>query len=194
MENSFTAKLNGLTKSKQNRSLNGLLKVFENKSFAVLFMLLMAIPALPLPTGGVTHIFELIVMLLALEMIAGRSTIWLPKRFSRAKLPDKFWTKTLPVLVRLINKFERFSRPRLSGLLSAPLAQRLVGIIVLGFAICAFLAPPFSWLDTLPSLGIVIISLALIFEDTLALIAGLIIGSIGIGLVIFIGEAVFQLL
>ena len=44
------------------------------------------------------------------------------------------------------------------------------------------------------ALGIVIISLALIFEDALALIAGFLIGCIGIGLVIFIGEAVFQLI
>jgi hypothetical protein len=32
-------------------------------------------PALPLPPGGATHVLELIAMLLALELIAGRSEL-----------------------------------------------------------------------------------------------------------------------
>ena len=39
-----------------------------------LFVLLLALSALPLPTGGVTHVFELIAMLLALELIAVDAT------------------------------------------------------------------------------------------------------------------------
>ena len=193
MDRTFVNRLNKLAGSKKYRSLNGLIITFEDKSFAVLFLLLMAIPALPLPTGGITHIFELIVILLALEMIIGRQSIWLPKKWGNAKLPDKFWSKTLPALIRFIKRFEKYSRPRFTKLLGFTSFQRIIGLVVLVFALFAFLAPPFSGLDTLPSLGIVIISLALIFEDALALIAGFLIGCIGIGLVIFIGEAVFQL-
>jgi hypothetical protein len=41
-------------------------------------VLLLGPSALPLPTGGATHVFEIIAMLLALELIAGRDQIWLP--------------------------------------------------------------------------------------------------------------------
>src|SRR4051812_24597125 len=33
-------------------TLHGLIEVFQEKSFAVLFVLLLGVPALPLPTGG----------------------------------------------------------------------------------------------------------------------------------------------
>jgi hypothetical protein len=51
---------------------------FQEKSFAVLFVLLLGVPALPLPTGGATHVFEVIAVLLALQLTAGRNEIWLP--------------------------------------------------------------------------------------------------------------------
>src|SRR3954467_3392969 len=55
----------------ESKTIGDLIDVFEEKSFAVLFVLLLSIPALPLPTGGVTHVFEVIAMLLALELIVG---------------------------------------------------------------------------------------------------------------------------
>ena len=60
--------------------------VFAEKSFAVTIMLLMFVPALPLPTGGVTHVFEAITVLLAAQMVLGRRTIWLPARWKRRDL------------------------------------------------------------------------------------------------------------
>src|SRR3954447_21243288 len=54
------------------KTLGGLVLVFEEKAFAIVFVLLLGVPALPLPTGGATHVFELIAMLLSLQLIAGR--------------------------------------------------------------------------------------------------------------------------
>ncbi|MEA2335963.1 MAG: hypothetical protein QOG40_2453, partial [Solirubrobacteraceae bacterium] len=68
------------------KTLGGLIDVFGEGSFAIIFVLLMAVPALPLPTGGVTHVFEVITMLLALELIIGRRTVWLPDRWRRLDL------------------------------------------------------------------------------------------------------------
>ena len=68
------------------RTLGSLIDLFGEKSFAVVFIVLMAVPALPLPTGGVTHVFEATTMLLALELIVGRRTIWLPARWKSQNL------------------------------------------------------------------------------------------------------------
>ena len=54
------------------KTLGSLIEAFGEKSFAILFVLLLGVPALPLPTGGATHVFEIIAALLALELIAGR--------------------------------------------------------------------------------------------------------------------------
>ena len=63
-----------------------LVELFEEKSFAILFVLLLGVPALPLPTGGATHVFEIIAVLLAAQLIAGRDQIWLPQRWRGLEL------------------------------------------------------------------------------------------------------------
>ena len=70
----------------ESKTIGDLIDVFEEKSFAVLFVLLLSIPALPLPTGGVTHVFEVIAMLLALELIVGRRKVWLPQRWRQQEI------------------------------------------------------------------------------------------------------------
>ena len=59
---------------------------------------------------------------------------------------------------------------------------RLLGLLLMAFAIAAFLAPPFSGLDTLPAMGAVVVSLAIILEDVIVLAIGTVIGAGGIGL------------
>ena len=70
--------------------------VFAEKSFAVTIMLLMIVPAIPLPTGGVTHVFEVITVLLAAQMVLGRGTIWLPERWQKRELGDAITGKAIP--------------------------------------------------------------------------------------------------
>src|SRR3954452_1687385 len=69
-----------------DKTLGGLIGVFEEKSFALIFILLLGVSALPLPTGGATHVFEIIAMLVALQLVAGRDMIWLPERWRKVEL------------------------------------------------------------------------------------------------------------
>src|SRR5262245_4611128 len=107
------------------KTLGGLADMFEEKSFAVLFIVLMAVPALPLPTGGVTHVLEVVAMLLALELIAGRRTVWLPQRWKRLELGDASGGRFATTLLKQIRWAERFSRPRLRFLFG----HRLSGVL-----------------------------------------------------------------
>jgi hypothetical protein len=167
------------------KTLGGLIETFEEKSFAFLFVLLLGLPALPLPTGGATHVFEIIAMLLALQLIAGRDEIWLPRRFKNTRLPDGFTTKLLGTIRRL----ERFSKPRARLLFDHRLSNIVFGLLVLAGSIAAFVAPPFTGLDTLPSLGVVFISLGFIMEDIALVVVGLVIALVGVGLEIVLGKA-----
>jgi hypothetical protein len=180
-----------LTKG-HKKTLGDLTATFAEKSFAVIFLLLMALAALPLPTGGVTHIFEIINMLVCLEMIAGRKTLWLPERWSKINISKIIAGKAVKKLIGVIEWFERRSRRRLSGLLVRRLVLSLIGVIVLIFTVAAFVAPPFSGLDTLPSLGVVTIALGLILEDALMVLAGIVIGCGGIALEIAAGTALYS--
>ncbi|MBI1857319.1 exopolysaccharide biosynthesis protein [Candidatus Saccharibacteria bacterium] len=170
------------------KTLGSLEMIFEERGFAVAILFLMFIPALPLPTGGVTHVFELIVMLLSLEMIVGMKTLWLPKSWRKKEFGEMFQKKTIPFMIDRIQWFEKFSRPRLRGLINNFYFTRLAGAIFFTLALSAFLAPPFSGLDTIPSLGAVVVALGLIFSDSLLFLFGCVVGVAGIGLVIAFGE------
>jgi hypothetical protein len=171
------------------KTLGTLIELFERKSFAFLFVLLLGVSALPLPTGGATHVFEIIAMLLALQLIAGRDEIWLPERWRDLDLGDGRRRGFLTKLKNMIRRLERFSRPRLTVLFDHRASNIVFGLTVLGLSAAAFLAPPFTGLDTLPSLGVVILSLAVVLEDILLVIAGVVIGLLGIAVEIALGSA-----
>lgn len=188
----FSDQMENWLKSKQPKTIAGLITVSAEKSFALIFLVLMAIPALPIPTGGITHVFEIIVALLCLELIIGRRTIWLPQKWLHRPLGKNITTRGLPYLIRKIRWLEKYSRPRFRGLLGHRHYLRMVGLTVLALTIGAFFAPPFSGLDTLPALGVVGISLGLILEDVIVYIAGMVIGIFGIGVELFLGAAAIE--
>jgi hypothetical protein len=171
------------------KTLGGLIELFEEKSFALLFVLLLGVPALPLPTGGATHVFEIIAVLLALQLIAGSQRIWLPERWRRIELAGKNQRRFLSGLMRLIGRLERLSRPRLRFLFDHRLSNIVFGLLVIGGSVAAFVAPPFTGLDTLPALGVVLLSLGVLLEDILVAIAGVLVGLGGIALEIVLGSA-----
>jgi hypothetical protein len=160
------------------------------KSFAVLFVLLLCVPALPLPTGGATHVFEVIAVLLALQLIAGRSQMWLPRRWRKLELAGAKRERFVRALVRLIRRLERVSRPRLTFLFEHRLSKMIFGALVAVGSTAAFLAPPFSGLDTLPALGVVVLSLGVLLEDALVVIAAVLVGAVGIAIEVALGRAV----
>lgn len=188
----FSDEMEAWLKSKQPKTIAGLITVSGEKSFALIFLVLMAIPALPIPTGGITHIFEIIVALLCLELIIGRQTIWLPQKWLHRPLGKNITTRGLPYLIRKIRWLEKYSRPRFRDLLNHRHYLRFVGVTVLALTVGAFFSPPFSGLDTLPAIGVVGISLGLILEDVAVYIAGLVIGVAGIGIEIFLGAAAVE--
>src|ERR1700759_704647 len=106
--------LQGWLEGDTDKTLGSLVDVFGEKSFAVLFVLLLGVPALPLPTGGATHVFEIIAALLALQLIIGRDQIWLPQRWQGLELGGGRQPRVIAGLMKLIRRLERLSRPRLT--------------------------------------------------------------------------------
>jgi len=176
-------------RSDGDKTLGGLIDLFEKKSFAILFVLLLGVPALPLPTGGATHVFEVIAALLALELIAGRDQIWLPERWRKLELAGDKQQRFITSLMKMIRRLERFSRPRLRFLFDHRLSNIVFGLLVIGGSAGAFLAPPFTGLDTLPSLGIVLLSLGVLLEDFVVVVVALIVGVAGVMLEVVLGKA-----
>jgi hypothetical protein len=174
------------------KTVAGLIDLFEEKSFAMLFVVLLGVPALPLPTGGATHVFEIVAMLLATQLIAGRHVIWLPQRWRKLELAGDRQQRFLAGLMRLIRRLERISKPRLRVLFDHRLSNIVFGLLVLAGSIGAFLAPPFTGLDTLPALGVVLLSLGVLLEDFAIVVAGVVVGVAGVVLEIVLGTAAIK--
>jgi len=130
----------------------------------------------------------------ARELVVGRRCVWLPDRWKRVEMGGKRRTRFTKALLKRIRWIERYSRPRLGGLLRGRLSGAVFGLIVLVLTVFAFVAPPFSGLDTLPSLGVVVLSLGILLEDVVAAIAGVVIGAVGVVLVLALGSLILNLL
>ena len=184
--------LEAWVQSDGDKTLGGLIDVFEKRAFAIVFVVLMGVPALPLPTGGATHVFEVIVVLLALQLIIGRDEIWLPRRWRARKVNTE--GRFITSLLKMIRRLERISRPRLRFLFGHRLSNTVFGLLVAGGAIAAFLAPPFTGLDTLPALGVVLLSLGVLLEDFLLVAIGIVVGVVGVALEVLVGGAALRAL
>ena len=176
----------------KDRTIGELIDSFGPRSFAVSFVVLMAFPALPLPTGGISHVLELATMLLAVELVVGRSKVWVPERWRHKQLAG------------------------LSGKLAGPWSGASAGSsasLALDWELCWTCgrhgASSASSLSAFPgrvhraallrsrhppSLGVVVLSVGVLLHDTVLALAGLVIGALGVGLIIGLGHAVTQLI
>jgi hypothetical protein len=174
------------------KTIGGLIEVFDKRAFAIIFVLLMGVPALPLPTGGATHVFEVITVLLAFQLVAGRDEIWLPGRW-RARTFDTDG-RFIRVLLRTVRRVERLSKRRLSFLFGHRLSNLVFAVLVAAGATAAFLAPPFTGLDTLPALGVVLISLGVLLEDFAFVALGGAVSAGGVLVEVVVGSAALKAL
>jgi hypothetical protein len=178
--------------SDADKTVGGLIDLLGDRSFALLFVLLLSLPALPVPTGGATHVLEVIAVVVALQLIAGRREVWLPERWRAIKLAGDRQLRGIRALLKVIGRLERISRPRLTFVFERRVSDILFGVLVVGFSVAAFLAPPFTGLDTLPAAGVVVLSLGVLLRDFALVVAAIAIGAAGVLLEIVLGRAVLH--
>ena len=68
----------------------------------------------------------------------------------------------------------------------------MFGAAVLALTVTAFVAPPFSGLDTLPAIGVVLLALGVLLTDVAVAAAGLVVGAAGIALVVGLSSLVLK--
>ena len=192
MENKLSDKLERWSKTDSTPTLIEFNKEFSEEGMALLILILIAPSALPVPTGGITHIFQVLVLIIAMQILMARKYLWIPKKMYGIKLDGKFKTLVMPKLIKFIKKIEpshsatKF-KPANVGKLDAASA-----LMIIVFTLGAFFAPPFSMLDTLPSMAVIFIALSLISKAKRPFIIGTLIGVLGLVLEIFFSAAVIE--
>ncbi|MGF1566635.1 MAG: exopolysaccharide biosynthesis protein [Nodosilinea sp.] len=152
-------------------TLKEILDLAGERTFGFLFVLLSLPSALPLPAPGYSVPFGVVLLLLAVQMIAGRTRPWVPESW---KL-KQFELTTVQKIVKAGNpwlrKLEAVARPRLT-----PLCTSLPGRVLLGVAISLMaisMMIPIPGTNTLPAMGIFVTGFGLVDDDGVISLGGL---------------------
>ncbi len=147
-------------------TLHWLSNYLQRRSFGLIVLILALVAMIP----GVSYVAGLLLFAPAIEMVAGKSTPNFPGRIANYPLPTHHLAlavrRTLPALRYL----ERIIRPRWQ--LPVATTKRLMGIAV--FLLTALLLlTPLPFIQVVPGIIIVILSVAYLEDDGLLLLLGL---------------------
>jgi len=166
-------------------TLQDIVDTFNARGFGPV-VLLPALIAL-LPTGGVPGVPSacgIFIALLAIQLVFGRQSPWLPKKLGERGVSHERWHQITQRAKPWTLRIDRLLEPRL-GWLTGNLVQRLLALlmVVLGLGMMPLELLPFA--AAIPALAIVIMALGLTAGDGLMMLIGLGItlgGGIGLGI------------
>ena len=143
-----------------------------------LMVLLLALPnCIPMPPPIAT-ISSLLLFFVAIQIGIGRGSLWMPDIVLRQSIAKVHIDKAIDKALPWVRRLESISRPRwqlIGEPLAAPLTALLVGVLAIGM----FTAAPV--IGQIPfGLAIGLIGLALVEGDGAVLLAGMMIGAIGL--------------
>jgi hypothetical protein len=157
-------------------------EVFErigDRGFGLLLIILSLPSALPVPAPGYSTPFGILIAVLALQMLSGRTVPWLPRRAAQTRLHGKFIDGMLGFFTKFFGKVEFLIRPRLRWVGSrAGLA--FLGALVLVMAGLMILPIPLT--NTFPAFVIFLTGIGLTEEDGLFSIFAGFLGVLAVGL------------
>lgn len=159
--------------------LGELIWVLQERGFGLLMIMLVLPCCIPVPVPpGVPTLFAVPLVFLAVQMILGRPTPWLPQWLKRKSVRRVTLAAMVARLSPQLRIAEKFLRPRLEFFL-APAGERLIGFFWL---LCALsTAVPIPAINFVPGMGILLVSLGLLNRDGLFILIGMIIGLLGCG-------------
>lgn len=173
--------------SERSISLSVLARILGNRSTGALLLFLALPMVIPIPAPGISVVFGVPLMLISAQLLFGRRSLWLPRRFAARSIGrdqlDIYIKRAVPV----VRKMENLVKPRLVQLTNG-LALRVIGATSLVLALIITLPVPFGHL--VPGAAISVMALGLIERDGFMTILGLLIG--GLALVV-VGLALFGL-
>lgn len=160
-------------------SLGELIAALETRGYGLL-LFLFAVPNLtPGPSlPGFSTIFALPLALVAIQMAMGVAHPRLPGFLAKRAISRMRAQSVVAYLQPMLARVEKLVRPR-AAFLVGPVAKRWIGAVVLLQAI--LLLVPLPLLPMIPSLALVVLSLALAAEDGVAVAVGLAACAVSLG-------------
>lgn len=155
-------------------SIGEITEAVGEKGFGLILMVLSLPSALPVPAPGYSTPFGIVIGLIALQMMLGRQTLWIPEKLKGVHIKPSLAKTMLGAAAKFLRKIERFIRPRQRWIRSRA-GQAGLAMVILIMACLMILPIPLT--NTFPAMVIFLIGVGLSEEDGL-----LAVGAFGIGL------------
>jgi len=149
-------------------SVANVLNAFGDRAFGALMLIFAAPNVLPLPPGT-SAVLGAPLLFVTAQLMIGRPSLWMPRVICERSIPRDAFVTLTSKLSPLLQRSERYLKPRLTGLLS-PVSERIIGAVCLLLAVILFLPIPFGNIP--PALAISAFALGVLERDGLAVILG----------------------
>ncbi|MCC5978765.1 MAG: exopolysaccharide biosynthesis protein [Salinarimonas sp.] len=170
-------------------SVREIIEAFGERAFGfviILFSLPNCIPAPP----GMNSVFGIPVLLFAVQMALGFKKPWLPRRILDKRFRVATFRKIIDAAEPKLRRVENLLRPR-HTVLFGPRGDRLIGLFAVILALCVIV--PLPGTNWVPSIALVILSMAILQEDGLVLGFGLLAGLAGIAYTVILTSTLIHL-
>lgn len=143
--------------------IEDILELAGERSFGFFLAVLSFPSALPLPAPGYSTPFGVFIVLLALQLVAGRTTPWLPKWVLQTSVERKQFQKWAQAGIPWLQRIEKIARPRWRQLCTTRLGQVWLGTWIGLMGISMIIPVPGT--NTLPAMGVFVTAFGLLEED-----------------------------
>ncbi|NER05980.1 MAG: exopolysaccharide biosynthesis protein [Okeania sp. SIO3C4] len=161
-------------------TLGDIIDLAGERIFGFLFVILSLPSALPVPAPGYSIPFGILLLLLALQLIIGSTTPWLPKRWLNNSISLEKVQGILKKAIPWLQKIELISRPRLSYICTSFIGRVIIGCAIALMAISMMI--PIPGTNTLPAIGIFVTGFGLLDDDGFISLGGLVVCLMGAAL------------
>ncbi|NEP57681.1 MAG: exopolysaccharide biosynthesis protein [Symploca sp. SIO2G7] len=154
-----------------------ILSLAGERIFGFLFVILALPSALPVPAPGYSVPFGIVMLLLALQLIAGAKRPWLPQRMMNHAIKLETVRGFIKAGIPWLKRLEAIARPRFTYICTSLPGRVVIGVAIALMSISMMIFLPLT--NTLPAIGIFITSFGLIEDDGAISLVGLIVCLMG---------------
>ncbi len=135
-----------------------------------LIILFLCLPFLqPLPMAGLSTAFGAVILVLGIQLILNRSSVWIPGFIANREVSEKTGHLLLDAATKFFKFIETFVRPRWAFVAAR---ERLIGVMIVAAAIVLMLPIPIPLSNVICAAPIALMALALLEKDGLMAVLG----------------------
>jgi hypothetical protein len=168
---------NLLLSEPEGPSVHRIVEQVGDRGFGLLLLILSLPSALPVPAAGYSVPFGILLLILAVQMIAGRTHPAFPQKLGQRTLKPATAERLLNGAAWMFAKLEWLVRPRMRWIGSRG-GRVFMGVLVLIMAVLMMIPIPLT--NTAPAMVVFLIAIGLTEEDGLFAVAACLLGVLAV--------------